>query len=223
MSERKDVPDSFAAQRAESARRCPGALARRPARRENRRFVHGPRAVPDPVPGSARRPDSGGRHLPIEQRLRELSIELPSSGKPVGNYVPGVRVGNLLFMSGCGPRGTGGSAITGRLGDDLTTEQGYASARSVGLNMLAGIRAVLGSLDRVERVVKVLGMVNCTPEFTEMPKVINGFSDLFVEVLGPERGRGARSAVGMAALPGRIAVEVEMVLEVADERPAPLA
>ncbi len=161
--------------------------------------------------------------MSVEQRLRELSIELPPPGKAAGNYVTGVRVGNLLFMSGCGPRGSDGSAITGRLGDDLTTEQGYASARSVGLNMLTGIRAVLGSLDRVERVVKVLGMVNCTPEFTEMPKVINGFSDLFVELLGPERGRGARSAVGMAALPGSIAVEVEMVLEVADERPAPFA
>lgn len=152
--------------------------------------------------------------MSIEQRLRELSIELPPPGKPVGNYVAGVRVGNLLFMSGCGPRRNDGSAIKGKLGSELNVEQGYEAARYVGLNMLTNIRSVLGSLDGVERVVKVLGMVNCTPNFTEMPKVINGFSDLFEQVLGPERGRGARSAVGMAALPNQIAVEVEMVLQV---------
>jgi hypothetical protein len=96
----------------------------------------------------------------------------------------------------------------------MTIEEGHAAARVVGLNMLANIRAVLGSLDRVERVVKVLGMVNSTPDFNDMPKVVNGFSDLFVEVFGPERGRGARSAVGLVALPHQIAVEVEMVLQV---------
>jgi enamine deaminase RidA (YjgF/YER057c/UK114 family) len=149
-----------------------------------------------------------------EQRLKDLGIELPPAPRPVGNYVGGVRVGDLLFMSGLGPRRGDGSSITGKLGAGLTVEQGYDAARVVGLNMLANVRAVLGSLDRVQRVVKVLGMVNCTPEFAEMPKVINGFSDLFVEVFGEERGRGARSAVGMAALPGQIAVEVEMVLEV---------
>jgi enamine deaminase RidA (YjgF/YER057c/UK114 family) len=117
-------------------------------------------------------------------------------------------------MSGCGPRRNDGTAITGKVGRELTTEQGYEAARVVGLNMLANIRAVLGSLDRIERVVKVLGMVNCTPEFGDMPKVINGFSDLFVELLGVERGRAARSAVGMGALPAQIAVEVEMVLRV---------
>ena len=150
-----------------------------------------------------------------EQRLKDLGIELPPAPRPVGNYVGGVRVGDLLFMSGLGPRRGDGSSITGKLGAGLTVEQGYDAARVVGLNMLANVRAVLGSLDRVQRVVKVLGMVNCTPEFAEMPKVINGFSDLFVEVLGPERGRGARSAVGMVALPNQIAVEVEMVLQVA--------
>jgi len=149
-----------------------------------------------------------------EQRLKDLGFELPPAPRPVGNYVGGVRVGDLLFMSGLGPRRGDGSSITGKLGAGLTVEQGYDAARVVGLNMLANVRAVLGSLDRVQRVVKVLGMVNCTPEFAEMPKVINGFSDLFVEVFGEERGRGARSAVGMAALPGQIAVEVEMVLEV---------
>ena len=160
--------------------------------------------------------------MSVEQRLRELAIELPPLGKPIGNYVTGVRVGNLLFMSGCGPRRNDGGVITGKLGAGLDVEQGYEAARVVGLNMLANIRSVLGSLDGVQRVVKVLGMVNCTPEFTEMPKVVNGFSDLFVTLLGPERGRGARSAVGMASLPLQIAVEVEMVLEVSDT-PAPVA
>lgn len=151
-----------------------------------------------------------------DARLKELKIELPPPPAPVGNYVAGVRVGNLLFMSGCGPRRTDGSTIAGKLGADLTTEEGYAAARVVALNMLANIRSVIGSLDRVERVVKVLGMVNAAPHFDQMPKVINGFSDLFVEIFGAERGRGARSAVGMAALPGQIAVEVEMVLQILD-------
>jgi enamine deaminase RidA (YjgF/YER057c/UK114 family) len=150
----------------------------------------------------------------IEQRLKELGLELPPAPKPVGTYVPGVATGNLLFMSGCGPRRGDGSAIVGKLGAGLTTQEGYDAARVVALNMLANIRTVLGSLDRVERVVKTLGMVNCDPAFGEMPKVINGFSDLFVQLYGEERGKGARSAVGMCALPGQIAVEVEMVLEI---------
>ena len=149
-----------------------------------------------------------------EARLKELTIQLPPAPAPIGNYVAGVQVGNLLFMSGCGPRRNDGSAITGKLGTDLNTEEGYAAARAVGLNMLANIRSVIGSLDRIERVVKVLGMVNAAPHFDQMPKVINGFSDLFVEIFGPERGRGARSAVGMATLPNQIAVEVEMVLQI---------
>lgn len=152
--------------------------------------------------------------MSAEQRVRDLGLELPPAPKPIGNYVGGVLVGDLLFMSGCGPRRGDGSSITGKVGAGLSTEDGYQAARVVGLNMLANIRSVLGSLDRIERVVKVLGMVNCPPDFNEMPKVINGFSDLFVEVLGPERGRGARSAVGMVALPNQIAVEVEMVLQV---------
>ena len=155
--------------------------------------------------------------MSAEARLKELGITLPSAPKPVGTYVGGVQVGNLLFMSGCGPRRADGSAITGKLGAGLGVEQGYEAARVVGLNMLANIRQVLGSLDRVERVVKVLGMVNASPEFSDMPKVINGFSDLFVEVFGKEQGVGARSAVGMAALPGQIAVEVEMVLQVREQ------
>lgn len=154
--------------------------------------------------------------MSIEARLKELGLELPPTPKPIGNYVAGVAVGNLLFMSGIGPRRPDGSAITGKLGGDMVTGQGYEAARLVGLNMLANICSVIGSLDRVERVVKVLGMVNCTPDFNEHPKVINGFSDLFVELYGVERGRGARSAVGMGALPNQIAVEVEMILQLRD-------
>ena len=151
--------------------------------------------------------------MSIEKRLKELRIELPPPPKPVGNYVPAVLTGNLLFLSGVGPRHADGSMVTGKVGGDLDIEQGYAAARLVALNMLANIRQAVGSLDRIGRVVKVLGMVNCTPEFDAMPKVINGFSDLFVEVLGEQHGRGARSAVGMVALPAQIAVEVEMVVE----------
>jgi enamine deaminase RidA (YjgF/YER057c/UK114 family) len=150
----------------------------------------------------------------IEQRIRELGIELPAPPRPMGNYVPGVLSGNLLFMSGLGPRRADGTAITGKVGTTLTVDEGADAARLVAVNMLANIRAVIGSLDRIEQVVKTLGMVNCLPDFNEMPKVINGFSDLFVEVLGEQRGRGARSAVGMVSLPGQIAVEVEMVLQV---------
>jgi enamine deaminase RidA (YjgF/YER057c/UK114 family) len=153
-----------------------------------------------------------------EQRLQSLGLVLPPPPRPAGNYVPGVRAGQLLFMSGVGPTRADGQVIIGRVGADLTIEQGVEAARVVGLAMLANIRAVAGSLDAVERVVKTLGMVNCTAEFGEMPRVINGFSDLFVEVFGEERGRGARSAVGMGALPRGIAVEVEMVLQLAEGR-----
>jgi len=153
--------------------------------------------------------------MSAEARVKQLGLDLPPGIKPVGNYVGGVRTGNLLFMSGCGPRLNDGSAITGKLGKTLTIEQGYQAARQVGLNMLFNIRAELGSLDKVKRVVKVLGMVNADPSFNDTPKVMNGFSDLFVEVFG-ESGRGARSAVGMVTLPNQIAVEVEMVLEVGD-------
>ena len=151
-----------------------------------------------------------------ERRLVELGIELPPAPKPMGTYVHGVQVGNLLFMSGLGPRRADGSMIQGKLGAGLTIEQGREAARLVALNMLANIRATLGSLDRVERVVKTLGMVNSAPDFDQHPKVIDGYADLFVEVFGPDRGRGARSAVGMAALPMQIAVEVETILQVRD-------
>ena len=153
--------------------------------------------------------------MTAEKRVKELGLDLPQLWPAGGNYVPGVRTGNLLYMSGCGPRRKDGSYITGKLGETVTLEQGYEAARQTGLNMLVNIRHVLGSLDKVVRVVKVLGMVNASPQFSEPPKVINGFSDLFVEVFG-ENGRGARSAVGMATLPNQMAVEVEMILEVAD-------
>lgn len=149
-----------------------------------------------------------------ERRLAELGIELPPAPTPMGTYVPGVIVGDLLFMSGLGPRRPDGTAITGKVGADLTIEQGREAARWVALNMLANVRAVLGSLDRVERVVKTLGMVNAAPDFTAHPKVIDGFADVFVQVFGADRGKGARSAVGMGSLPGQIAVEVETILQI---------
>ena len=147
--------------------------------------------------------------MTIEQRLKELDITLPPIPEPAGNYVHAVRTGNLLFLAGKGPRGSRGT-----VGDTIGVEQAYADAREVGLILLAVMRHELGTLDRVARVVKVLGMVNATPEFGEQPKVINGCSDLFVEVFG-ERGRHARSAVGMGSLPNRITVEIECIVEVA--------
>ncbi|MAI47104.1 MAG: RidA family protein [Hyphomicrobiaceae bacterium TMED74] len=151
--------------------------------------------------------------MSAEAKIKELGIELPPPPTPAGNYVPGVQTGNLLFMSGCGPRNLDGSSITGKVGADLTTEQGYEAARLVGLNMLANIKAVAGDLDKVKRVVKVLGMVNAAPDFKEHPKVINGYSDLMIEVFGEDAGKAARSAVGMGSLPSQIAVEVEMIVE----------
>ncbi len=151
-----------------------------------------------------------------ECRLASLNWTLPPPSQPAGNYVPGVRVGNLAFMSGCVARRPDGTGVRGKLGRDLSTEQGYAAARLAGLVMLANIRQLLGSLDQVARVVKVLGMINASPDFEENPKVIDGFSDVMVEVFGPSAGRGARAAVGMAALSRQHAVEVEMVIEVKD-------
>ena len=146
----------------------------------------------------------------IEQRLQELGIALPEPVKPVATYVRWVQSGNLLFISGTGPSD---DIPRGKVGGTLSVEDGYAAARSVGLQILATARAALGDLDRVQRVVKVLGMVNCTPEFSDHPKVINGCSDLFVEVFG-DAGRHARSAVGMGSLPQGITVEIEVIVEV---------
>jgi enamine deaminase RidA (YjgF/YER057c/UK114 family) len=147
-----------------------------------------------------------------EQRLRERGIELPRVSAPVANYVPHVRTGNLVFLAGTGPMKPDGTFITGKVGKDVTVEDAYSHARLTGLALLAVLRAA-GSLDNVTRAVKVLGMVNCVPEFTDHPKVINGCSDLFVEVFG-DRGRHARSAVGMGSLPFNIPVEIEAVFEV---------
>ncbi len=151
--------------------------------------------------------------MSVEERLRELGIELPEPPPPVGNYIGAVTVGNLVFLSGHGPRSSSGEYSSGKVGSELTLEQGQEEARQVGLNMLATLRAEIGDLDQVRRVVKVLGMVNAAPDFRDHPKVINGFSDLMVEVFG-EKGRGARSAVGMGSLPFQIPVEVEMIVEI---------
>lgn len=153
--------------------------------------------------------------MSAEARLKERNISLPSTPTPMANYVPAVRTGNLLFVSGHGPRRTEGlPPARGKVGRDLTTEQAYQVAREVGLGLLATIRAQLGSLDRVTRVVKVLGMVNSAEGFGEQPRVMNGFSDLMVEVFGEAIGKHARSAVGMAGLPNDIPVEIEMIVEV---------
>ena len=150
-----------------------------------------------------------------EARLAELKIDLPERMTPAGNYVPAVQTGNLLYLAGHGPvRVSGKPSRTGKVGTDLTVEEGYQVAREVGLNLLATTRGALGSLDRVKRVVKVLGMVNSAPGFSQHPAVINGFSDLMVEVFGEAIGKHARSAVGMGELPAQIPVEVEMILEV---------
>ena len=149
-----------------------------------------------------------------EARLKELGVSLPTVGPPLANYVSAVRTGNLVFLAGHGPAQPWGPTATGRLGEDLTVEQGYEAARNVGINLLASLRAEIGSLDRVTRIVKVLGMVNSAEGFAQQPEVINGFSDLMVSVFGP-RGKHARSAVGMAALPRGLSVEIEMVVEVA--------
>lgn len=149
-----------------------------------------------------------------EDRLRRLKLDLPKVKRPTNTLVSAVRVGDLLFVSGTGPTKTDGSSWTGRLGQDLDVKQGQAAARQVGLQILAVVREELGSLDKVVRVVKTLGMVNATPDFTQHPQVINGFSDLMVEVFGEEAGKGARSAVGMASLPGGIPVEVEVIFQV---------
>jgi enamine deaminase RidA (YjgF/YER057c/UK114 family) len=147
-----------------------------------------------------------------EERLTELGLELPELPQPIGNYVGAVQTGNLLFLSGKGPDLVGGRRWLGKLGAELTTEEGYQAARDTMLNLLAVLRAELGDFSRVRRVVKLLGMVNSTPTFSEQPKVINGASDLLVNIFG-DKGRHARSAVGMQSLPNGIPVEIEMIVE----------
>ena len=148
-----------------------------------------------------------------EARLKELGITLPEVGRPMAKYVRAVRTGNLVFLAGHGPAQPWGKTATGKLGKDLTVAEGREAARNVGINLLASLKAEIGSLSKVRRIVKVLGMVNSTPDFMEQPEVINGFSELMGEVFG-ERGEHARSAVGMNSLPRNISVEIERVVEV---------
>ena len=152
----------------------------------------------------------------VDKRLEELGITLPEMRPPVANYVPAVRTGNLLFLSGSIPAARpDGTDVRGKLGAGLSVEEGYEAARLVGINLLAVLKTTLGDLDKVNRIVKLLSMVNAAPDFVDTPAVANGCSDLLVEVFG-DKGKHARSAVGMAALPLNVPVEVEMVVEVAD-------
>ena len=153
--------------------------------------------------------------MSAEARLAELKLELPPAPKPMGVYKLVVVVGNLAYVSGHGPLKPDLSLIKGRVGTDLSLDEGKAAARQVGLAILASLRAHFGSLDRIKRVIKTLGMVNSAPDFLEHPKVINGCSELFAEIWGPDHGVGARSAVGLGPLPGNIAVEIEVIFELA--------
>lgn len=151
--------------------------------------------------------------MQIEKRLEELGIVLPAAATPVANYVTTVQTGNLVFTSGHGPGDGEGKIYKSQLGTDAEIEDGYQSARQVGINLIGTLKQALGDLDRVQRIVKVVGFVNSAPSFTDQPAVVNGASDLFVEVFG-DRGKHTRSAVGMSQLPGGIPVEIEMVVEI---------
>ena len=153
--------------------------------------------------------------MKTEQRLKELGIELAKATSPMANYVNAVRTGNLLYLAGKGPGLPGKPLPVGKVGRDLTVEQAYEHARETGLSLIAVMKAELGDLDKVKRIVKVLGMVNATSEYSHQPEIINGCSDLFVEVFG-ERGKHARSAVGMGSLPRGIPVEIEVIVEIED-------
>jgi enamine deaminase RidA (YjgF/YER057c/UK114 family) len=148
-----------------------------------------------------------------ETNLKEKGIVLIPPSRPVANYVNAVRAGNLLYLAGKGPLKADNTYVTGKVGKDLTIEQGYEAARITAINHLAVIKNELGSLNKVKRIVKVLGMVNCTEDFKDQPKVINGYSDLMVEIFG-DKGKHARSAVGMNALPFNMAVEIEVIVEI---------
>jgi len=154
----------------------------------------------------------------VEEKIKQLNIELPIPGEPIANYVPTVRFSEtknsmLVYVSGTGPRKENGDYLTGRLGDDMTIEEGYDAAKLTGINILASLKKEIGDLNKIKRFVKVIGMVNSTADFYQQPAVINGFSDFIVEVFG-DRGKHARSAVGMVSLPSNIAVEIEVVVEV---------
>ena len=152
--------------------------------------------------------------MSAEARITELKLELPPAPKPAGVYKPLVVVGNMAYVSGHGPLKSDGTMLVGRVGDEIDQQQGYQAARQVGLAILATLQSQLGSLDRVKRVIKSLGMVNAAPDFEQHPAVINGYSELMGEVFGAENGIGARSAVGMGSLPGNISVEVEVIVEI---------
>ncbi|MGD9723887.1 MAG: RidA family protein [Pirellulales bacterium] len=152
--------------------------------------------------------------MSAEQRLAELKLELPPAPKPAGVYKPVVVSGSMAYVSGHGPLLPDGKMLTGRIGTDTDLHGGERAARQTGLAILASLRASLGSLDRVVRVVKLLGMVNCTPDFTAHPQVINGCSELFRDLWGEDHGIGARSAVGMGSLPGNITTEIEVIFEI---------
>ena len=145
--------------------------------------------------------------------LKDMNLTLPPAPKPLGVYKPCLQIGNLLYLSGHGPVQNDGSLIIGRIGNDMDTEEGKKAARQVGLTMLATIVQNIGSLNKIKRVIKVLGMVNCTPDFEKHPYIINGCSELFSAIWGEENGIGVRSAVGMGSLPDNIPVEIEAVFE----------
>jgi enamine deaminase RidA (YjgF/YER057c/UK114 family) len=151
--------------------------------------------------------------MSVEDRIKELGFALPNPPQPVGNYVGAVQTGNLVFVSGHGPRGAGGERPIGKVGRELSRDEGQVAARLCMLGCLTSLKGVIGDLDRVQRVVKLLCMVNCTEDFGEQPYVANGASDLLVSLYG-DRGKHARSAVGMQMLPGNIPVEIEMIVEV---------
>jgi enamine deaminase RidA (YjgF/YER057c/UK114 family) len=165
-------------------------------------------------PGSLARDKQDKPLHNAEEQLKKLNLELPVIPKTPSLIVGCVRAGDLLFLSGQVPTGPDGKLIVGKLGADMDVKQGQEAARNVGLRSLSVARAELGSLDRVVRVVKALGMVNCTPDFTQTPAVVNGFSELLIQVFGEAAGKAARSAVGMSALPGGVPVEVEVILQV---------
>ena len=152
--------------------------------------------------------------MSAEEKLQDLQLELPPAPKPAGVYKPMLIADKMCYVSGHGPVKSDGTLISGRVGSEVDQQAGYDAARQTGLAILATLRANLGSLDRVKRVIKVLGMVNCTPEFGQQPAVINGCSELFAQVFGEDNGVGTRSAVGMGSLPGNITVEVEAIFEI---------
>jgi enamine deaminase RidA (YjgF/YER057c/UK114 family) len=156
------------------------------------------------------------RPMSAQAKIAELKLELPPAPKPVGVYKPVVIVGNLAYTSGHGPLCSDGKLMLGKVGSEVDQTYGYNAARQTGLALLASLIAAVGSLDRVKRVVKTLGMVNCTSEFTNHPAVINGCSELFAQIWGADSGVGARSAVGMGSLPGNMSVEVEVIFELND-------